>query len=522
MAETQVNMAELCLRMGQIPKAELLLESAKDIYTEQRGYDSVEVALILSSLGSCSKKQGNFASALEKFNEAKDMKERLLGKGDLSIAKVQNNIADIYCSQGQSDKAVALLEQVLVARQRAYGENKAMVVPTLANLALVYRKSKQYPKAKELCEEVVTYYDSFETVNGVISGVEIDTIATAYSRLYHVLMETGQHDKALDVMNRALSKVFAYHLVVKQQHTLLAEIFHNLSQIHSKKENTIKALYWAKRSTAEMSHGHNSDQLAQYLMALSVIYQEFGSVEKDKEAVGVLKQALEVRQAVFGLTHSKTQEVASWLAEVEEDLAEALEEDYEDEDEDLPEMDAKEESDVEKAVRAKLKSKSKRLRVSSSHMLLSGAMGTDEEKQRRGRASGVLSPISRNRRKPSVVPDFKLPGEITITAVKGLKLPGRVQVTAEIRAVDGKSLGSGIKCSFSTEDGAGNELNEKIIFPNAEWISVHVTGQDATSLGANKLIEVQSLKDASGTVWLSLEDGHGKPTGGEIGVSMGT
>jgi tetratricopeptide (TPR) repeat protein len=99
------------------------------------GPEHLDVAPVLSGLGTLWREEGKYSKAQIVFQRALSIRQKALGPENPDVAMTLNNLAAVYRSQGNYKDAELLYRRTLLIWEKALPRTHPNVATVLANLA---------------------------------------------------------------------------------------------------------------------------------------------------------------------------------------------------------------------------------------------------------------------------------------------------------------------------------------------------------------------------------------------------
>jgi len=207
------------------------------------------------------------------------------------VFTVHGKVLSMQCHRELSipyhEEALRILDSVQLE------DEMGLVIGNYNNLARVYRKIGQHNKAKELLERALEICKN-------VKGEECVDIATSYDYLGLVYNDMGQYNQAKELLEKTLlirKQAFGdEHGDVARSYNSLGIVFYNLGQYRQAKEFHEKALAIRKKVFGE----EHCDVSASY-NNLGLVAYKLGQYNQAKE---LHEKALIIRRKVFGEEHN--------------------------------------------------------------------------------------------------------------------------------------------------------------------------------------------------------------------------
>ena len=274
------DMLEVMNLQAEDPALELL-QPANDQSTSD---SPLEKKTILQLLASTLFQQGKYDEALEAWKRALELMEGKSRKGghdlDSEVLQIKHDQASTYMQKRDLQKAMDLFEEVLAGRKKCLGENHPLTITTMLNMAALKKAFGQFQESKSLFEEAFRLRKSCESEN------DNDN-------------DNGNNDNDND-KNLA-------DLTMKD---VLIAVYIELDEWN-------KAEELHREEVLELTislYGENSPQTLQcYYMLAAYLYR----LDRDSEAMKMLRNCHRLRSEVLGPEHADTQLCLTFMGNLE-------------------------------------------------------------------------------------------------------------------------------------------------------------------------------------------------------------
>jgi len=196
------------------------------------GVEEINVAVLLSWVGTLCREQGEYGKALEYYGLELAISKKVLGREHPDTAGTYNNMAVVYNDQGEYGKALEYHVLALAVREKVLGREHPDTAETYNNMAVVYREQGEYGKALE-------YYVLALAVQEKVLGREHPSTAATYNNMAVVYHDQGEYGKALEYYGLALA---VREKVLGREHPSTAETYNNMAVVYSEQGEHGKAL----------------------------------------------------------------------------------------------------------------------------------------------------------------------------------------------------------------------------------------------------------------------------------------
>lgn len=345
LGQSLINLASCFTEEGNYKKAEEMFKQAIVLLEENKGGQSINMALLLNNLASMYEKQGRFNEAEQFYRRAISMGEKAVGSKQVGLALGWNNLAQLLITFGRFEEAekvikhcdslfnndkkksdlnyaVLLFNKGYIEEARGhfkeaeayYHQEQAVMEKVLGNKAPLYGKGMQglallYVKQGKYKEAEASAKQAYEIMKLTYSTEHPD-MATALETLASVNLAVGlyqeaepQCKKALEIRQKAFGQDSA---LLSCSLVLLARTYQQLGNY-----NEARPLFQQTLALRERELGHDHTAVAQCLKYLGALDQEEG---KYSESLVNLEKALAIDEAKLGPDHPDVAEIVRYLA----------------------------------------------------------------------------------------------------------------------------------------------------------------------------------------------------------------
>ncbi|MBZ5607863.1 MAG: tetratricopeptide repeat protein [Acidobacteriia bacterium] len=238
-AELYLTLGGIYQKLGNLAKADSLLNSALDQRKSLFGSDNPEVAQSLVALGLLRVDQAKLADAEQLVREGLEKTRRARPRDDAAVAKATTALGKVLEARGAYDKAIPLLEEAvrlqstagsapieqaatlkeladahfyaghydlcdsltrrtLAMHRQIFGDRHPLVADDLINLGAVQFERANYAEAEQ-------FYRQALDINEAWYGKDHPEIASTLSMLGRALVFEKRYDEAVSLVERALA-----------------------------------------------------------------------------------------------------------------------------------------------------------------------------------------------------------------------------------------------------------------------------------------------------------------------------
>jgi CHAT domain-containing protein/Tfp pilus assembly protein PilF len=326
--EAQAGIGWCLMGIGQHDSAIKSLFQAKTVCSQVLGDSNLAMASIASSTGEAFKVQGQYAQALEFFQQAFAIRKQIFGEHPNLVAsytnignvyyfqgqyaqafeyyqhglKIQkqflsethpnlassyNSIGNIYVEQGLYVEALEFFKQALEIWKKAFGEQSQQVAGSYSNIGRIYIIQGHYNKGLE-------YFHQALAIRKQIFGKQHPFVASSYNSIGGAYLQTGQYALALEYYQQALA---IRKQVLGEQHPDVAINYANIGILYFYQGRAAEALAYSNQSLAILKHvlGDQHPEVAKSFINIANVYiyqgQYHQALENQLQALAILKQA---------------------------------------------------------------------------------------------------------------------------------------------------------------------------------------------------------------------------------------
>jgi len=196
-AESWNDFGNILTSQGKYDSAETALERALEIRRRHGGADTVLAGNLLD-LADLAVIQGRLPRADSLAQQALAIYRRTAGERDFSVAMAMGRVLSIQGTAGELAKAEST-GRATVAMLRALGEDRQpQAVPIFSDLAIVLANQGKYPEALAIGRQTVSLDSS-------LFGTSHPYLATHLENLGYVYNQAGFPDSAIDIVKQVLA-----------------------------------------------------------------------------------------------------------------------------------------------------------------------------------------------------------------------------------------------------------------------------------------------------------------------------
>lgn len=345
------NLGQLLTEQGAYDEAQALHEDALQQRHALFGERHIHTAESQNNLALALNEQGNYAASEALYRTSLATHRTLLGPAHPSIAISKNNLAVALEEQGQYAEAEDLKRASLAMRRELHGDAHPHVTASKNNLAVLMRKMEDFAQAAQLFERVLDrlseHFDGPHPYIGItktnLGGTyreqgrfdEADAVLREAGRIYTTVFGDAHPEVATNLVNRAdlyrtmghVDEAIALHqeaLAMRREllgaaHPSTIVSMTRVADVHMEQETVLQAeaLYRDALRTAEEGLPPDDWRTVRLRAKLGACLM---AQERYAEAEPYLQDAFAAFEALHGVAHSRTQDVAKDLAAVHDAL----------------------------------------------------------------------------------------------------------------------------------------------------------------------------------------------------------
>jgi tetratricopeptide (TPR) repeat protein len=214
---------------------------------------------LLSELGNCEYKFGNYDKAREYYEKCLAIALKNFGVEDIIVAFYYSQIGKTWISKGECDKALEFFEKCLAIQLKTFGaegnsDENFLVAFSNLEIGRTWSSKGEISKAfGEISNSLIEFEKGLEycqkglAILLKIFGEEHPQVANAYNNIAIIWSSKGEHDKALEYFKKNLAiqlKIFG------EEHPDVAIMYSNIGNIWKSKANFDKALEYFEKCLA--------------------------------------------------------------------------------------------------------------------------------------------------------------------------------------------------------------------------------------------------------------------------------
>ncbi len=299
-AELKSVIGEVYLSLGDLQRAEPLLERALAIRTDHLGTGGRGVADSLNALGVLRLNMGDFETAKELFDRAIPIFEKTIGLSNATVANVRANICTVQWRLGNYDLALAACDRALEILEAEQGPDHINVAGVLSQKSNVLRELGRSDLALSLDKRCLAIRERALGPDHTYVGWALFSLGLSHSFL-------GDREVAKPILERAL---LIQETSLGADSVAVSFPLQQLARIKSAEGDREGAIEMFERALAirERAMGPDHPDLLWLLRPYGLLLGRMGRSEESRQ---VLERALVISETVFGPIHI---EVADSLA----------------------------------------------------------------------------------------------------------------------------------------------------------------------------------------------------------------
>ncbi len=275
------------------------LKEAKTLKQEPE----VQAQLYLT-LGGIYQKLGNLPQADALLNSALDQRKSLFGPQHPEVAQSLVALGLLRVDQARFDEAERLIRQGLDETKRARPRDNAAIARATTALGKVLEARGAYDKAIPVLEEAVRLQSG--------SGAATPELAATLKQLADTQFYAGHYDICDELNHRALSM---HRQIFGDRHPQVAEDLINLGAVQFERAHYAEAekFYRQALEINEAWYGKDHPEIAS---TLSMLGRALVFEKRYDEAVNLVERALAIQEHVYGPVHPRVANVLNELGTV--------------------------------------------------------------------------------------------------------------------------------------------------------------------------------------------------------------
>jgi len=252
----------------------------------------VEDADLLSKLGNCEKKFGNFDKALEYYEKSLANRLKTLGGDHPDVANSYNNIGSIWSDKDEYNKALEYYEKCLAIELKTLGSEDPAVASSYNNIGAIWYRRREYDKT-------MVYNEKSLEIRLKTLGGEHPAVADSYNNFGFPCIDKGEYDKALDYFEKGLAIRLK---TLGANHEDVANSFCSIGITWHFKSEYNKALVYFEKSLAIYlkTLGAEHPSVANLYKQIGEMFNSKGEFDK---ALEYLEKCLAIYLKNFGQEH---------------------------------------------------------------------------------------------------------------------------------------------------------------------------------------------------------------------------
>ena len=256
------------------------------------------------TLGGIYQKLGSLPKAERLLQSALDRRRAMAGAESPDAIESVMELGLLRLDQAQFDEAERLVREAVSASEKRLPPNDPLVVRAKTALGQVLVERGQYADAVTVLDDAARRQDP--------AGSPTVELATALRQQFAAHFYAGNHDAANDLGTRVLAMTRELN---GERHPLVAEDLINLGAVHHERGRYTDAERYYREALAitESWYGSDHHQTASNLTMLgrALVYQK-----RFDEAVELLRRALAIQERVFGAVHPRVASAVNDLGNI--------------------------------------------------------------------------------------------------------------------------------------------------------------------------------------------------------------
>jgi eukaryotic-like serine/threonine-protein kinase len=290
-AELVYNFASIYEKLGQLGKADTLMQLALEQRKQLYGADSAEVAQALSSLGMLRSDQSRLGEAEPLARQGLAMARRHLEPNDPIVMQATINLGRVLGQKGDYGEAIQLLEQA-VQNESDSSMRAAEQAKTLSALADVNYNAGHY-------QACVPLYQHLLEMHRQLYGDRHPLVAEDLSNLGATMVDLGFYSKAEGYIRQALDVTRSYY---GNDNPKVATTLTTLGRAleYENKFDEATAVLQQALTIEERTYGPVHSSVAETLNELGNVASMRGELD---EAEARFRRVVEIYRSIYGDKH---------------------------------------------------------------------------------------------------------------------------------------------------------------------------------------------------------------------------
>lgn len=289
---------------------------AQRLYTlAKQSRQPADLAQGLLTLGIEERDRGNYTEAVRYMQQALPYREQLNDR--IGVATIYQSLALTYKRMGDSQHVTELTRQALAYANQAFGlfqgtnARPGQLANALNTIAIIERDLQHLSAAYQAYRRAIALLEPIQTT---LSRRDLTTLAMLYGNMGQYLSDTGQPDRAIEQLNKALS--LNTRLAEK---TSLEHNHRNLSYTYQRKYDYPRAIDHARQALTLSRQIKDPHRL---FNTLSVAYKTYRDAGDYKQALLLLEEQKLIEDSL--LRADKSRQIMMLQAQFETDRARQL------------------------------------------------------------------------------------------------------------------------------------------------------------------------------------------------------
>ena len=304
-AKTKLTLASLYQYSGSFQSAEPLFQEVLTIRKTLLGNEHIDVVESLDSLGFFEQTRGDYEKALAYYQKAIKLSERLAKKDNEQLAKTMKNLGTLYQILDRIDEAEVFYSDALAMQLRLYnGGPHPQIDTTKRELAGLYRSTGRFEEAQSIYLEII---ESREKMLGS-DHVELAHAWNSYATLLSRMGKDEESNQANDIFIKIMKRAF------DEPHPSLGAAYNNRGNYLRRKgdlEAAMESYHLAIDMLDAVGIAENHTNRSFPFSGMAKVYLEKKEFAK---AHDLFADILEIRKESFSATHKSVFDTKSNLA----------------------------------------------------------------------------------------------------------------------------------------------------------------------------------------------------------------
>ena len=225
-------------KFGNYDKALKYYQMGLAIELKALGGEHPSVAISYGNIGGTWNSKGEYDKGLKYYQMCLAILLKTLGVEHPDVARSYSNIGSNWFSKGEYDKALEFFEKCLAIELKTLGVEHPSVATSYSNIGIMWDRKGNYNKA-------LVYHENSLLIRLKTLGVEHPDVARSYNNIGSNWFSKGEYDKALEFFEKCLKIELK---TLGGNHHSVAISYNNIGSIWCNKDENDKALEFFEKS----------------------------------------------------------------------------------------------------------------------------------------------------------------------------------------------------------------------------------------------------------------------------------